>query len=835
MTVGQLLRQSARMTRRDWRAGELRLLAAALVIAVSAVTSVGFFVDRLRVGLQRDATQLLGADVVLSSTVPIVGKLRQRAVTMGLQTAETVTFPSMAINAADADLAQLVAVKAVSSGYPLRGALRVKGNHDEPDIATHEVPARGTVWVDPQALHVLRLAVGERLWLGESSLIVERLIAIEPDRAGQFINFAPRVMLNLADLVGTQLIQEGSRVTYRLLIAGERNEIDAYTLWAKTSLDRGQRVESLEGGRPEMQRTLEHAERFLSLVALLAAMVAAVAVAAAARRFSLRRLDTCAMLRCLGLTQRDMVVLFALEFVWVGVVACLVGVAGGYALHFVVLEVLRSLILADLPLPTFLPVAQGFACGLVLLLGFALPPLAQLRHVSPLRVLRRDLGPPAGSAALGYSIGLVGFFGLLLWSSNDVKIGSITAGGFALGMVAYAVIAWLVLKLLAPARALTGRLGITWRFAVAAVQRRPMTTVVQLVALAIGLMALLLLTVTRTDLVNAWRRAAPADAPNRFVINIQPEQVKQIAQRLADAGLKDVTLYPMIRGRLVAINGESTGPENFKDDRAQRLVDREFNLSYADAPPSHNPIVAGSWFGPGAAELSIEEGIARTLGVKLGDTLSFEIAGNRLSARATSLRKVNWDSMRANFYVIMPPAILSDQPKSFITAFHLPATKASFAGELLREFPNLTVVDTSAIFLQVQAVLDKVIAAVEFLFVFTLVAGVLVLYSALAATHDERVREAGLLRVLGASRKQLLRVQTAEMLCLGGLAGLLAAAGASAIGWALARYAFEFDYAVSPWIFALGVGGGAACALVGGWFGLRGILKTPPLATLRDA
>jgi putative ABC transport system permease protein len=366
------------------------------------------------------------------------------------------------------------------------------------------------------------------------------------------------------------------------------------------------------------------------------------------------------------------------------------------------------------------------------------------------------------------------------------------------------------------------------------VQRRPAATIVQLVSLAVGLMALLLLTVTRTDLVNAWRSSAPADAPNRFVINIQPDQVAPVAMRLSAAGF-EATLYPMIRGRLIARNGTPIQPADFSGDRAQRLVDREFNLSYASQAPSHNRIVAGQWFRDGSDELSLEEGIARTLGLSLGDALTFDIAGQQVTARVTSLRKVNWDSMRANFFVIMPPSLLASQPKSFITAFHLPEERARFGVDLVRDFPNITVVDTSAVFRQVQAVLDQVIAAVEFLFVFTLAAGVLVLYAALASSRDERVREAGLLRALGASRRQLSNAQVAEMLCLGGLAGLLAAAGAAAIGWALARYAFEFDYTVTPWVFVLGVGGGAACALVGGWLGLRSVLRTPPLTTLREA
>ena len=835
MTLHRVLQQAARMTLRDWRAGELRLLAAALVIAVAAVTSVGFFVDRIRLGLERDATQLLGADVVVSGDQPMNGDLGEHARRGGLQVAQTVTFPSMAVNAANARLNTLAAVKAVSPGYPLRGAVRVQKSFAVPDRPATGIPEPGTVWVDGQVAASLRLEPGARVKLGEETFTVSELISIEPDRGAGFINFAPRVMLNLADLPATQLIQPGSRVTYRLLLAGERNAVRAYSAWLSERLGRGQQIESLEGGRPEMQRTLERAQRFLALVALLAAMIAAVAVAAAARRFSLRHLDSCAMMRCLGLAQREIFHLFSLEFVYVGLVACFIGVAAGFGFHFFLLQVLGSLIKTQLPLPSLLPALQGFVCGLVLLLGFALPPLAQLRAVPPLRVLRKDVGLPTTRALIGYAFGMVGFFALLLWSSNDLKVGGLTAGGFAVGVACFAGVAWLVLKALAPLRAMTGRHGISWRFAVAAVQRRPVATIVQLVALAVGLMALLLLTVTRTDLVNAWRRAAPPDAPNRFIINIQPDQVDGIAQRLRDAKIDDAPIHPMIRGRLIARNGTPIGPQGYNDERAQRLVEREFNLSYTETAPSHNRIVAGKWYAPDAAELSMEDGIAQTLRLSLGDMLTFDIAGSQVSAKVTSLRKVSWDSMRANFFVLMPPRLLESQPKSYMTAFHLAPDKATLTGDLLRDFPNLTIVDTSAIFRQIQAVLDQVIAAVEFLFGFTLVAGVLVLYAALASSHDERVREAGLLRALGASRQQLSRAQTAEMICLGGLAGLLAASGAAAIGWALARFAFEFEYVVTPWVFVLGIVGGAICALVGGWIGLRNVLKTPPLTTLREA
>lgn len=820
------------MAGRDWRAGELRLLASALVIAVAAVTSVGFFVDRIRLGLERDARQLLGADLVVSADAPLGAPLREGA---GLRFSETVSFPSMALNADATDLSTLVSIKAVAPGYPLRGTLRTQPGLLGPDAPAGGIPKPGTVWVDAQALQALKIETGGRLKVGDRVLQAERVITVEPDRGTQFINFAPRVMLNLADLPSTGLIQPGSRVTWRLLVAGEAADLRAYQQRITPLLARGQAIDTLEGGRPEMQRTVQRAERFLALVALLAAMVAAVAVATAARRFSLRHLDSCAMMRCLGLRQADIFRLFAIEFLLVGLGACAVGTATGFGFHFALLSMLGSLIRADLPWPSMLPAWQGFACGMVLLLGFALPPLIQLRKVPPLRVLRKDLGPPGGGTAIGYGAGLAGFLALLMWSANDLRVGALTAGGFALGIVFFAAAAWSVLWLLKPLRSMTGRLGISWRFAVAAVLRRPAATVVQLVALSIGLMALLLLTVTRTDLVGAWRAAAPPDAPNRFVINIQPDQVGAVQQRLRESGVADATLYPMVRGRLIERNGQPIGPQTYAGERAQRLVDREFNLSYMVDAPGHNRITAGRWFAADAAELSIEEGIARTLDVRLGDEMVFDIAGTRVTARVTSLRKVNWDSMRANFFVILPPALLQDRPRSFITAFHLPPQRASLTAELVRDFPNLTVIDTSAVFRQVQAVIDQVIAAVEFLFIFTLAAGVLVLYAAMASSRDERVREAALLRALGASRRQLMRAQVAEMLCVGALAGLLAAAGAAAVGWALARFAFEFDYTVTPWVFVFGMGGGALCALVGGWMGLRNVLTTPPLTSLRDA
>lgn len=829
----RLFTLSMQMTRRDWRAGELRLLAIALVLAVAAVTSVGFFVDRMRAGLQRDAAQLLGADAVVVSDAPLSAQFMQSVQPLGLRTAQVVTFPSMAISARDAELTALVAVKAVSEGYPLRGALRVAAAMEGPQGSVTHGPAPGTVWVDAALLRALQLQVGDALRLGAAQFRIERVIVLEPDRGMAFINFAPRLMLHLSDLPATGLVQPASRVTYRWLLAGERTAMREFSARWASRLERGQRLESVDSGRPEIARTLERAERFLSLVALLCALVAAVAVVAVARRFMVRHLDACALMRCLGLPQREMFALFAMEFLWLGVCASAAGVLLGWALHFVLLALLSSVLPTALPGPGLLPAVHGFVLGLTLLLGFALPPLAQLRQVPPLRVLRKDLGLPQAHALSGYALGLAALAFLLLWAAGDVKVGAVALAGFAAGVVVFALMGGLSLVGLRGLKVFAG-LGMTWRFALASMLRRPTATVVQLMTLAVGLMALLLLTVVRTDLVQAWRAAAPESAPNRFIINIQPDQETAVAQRLVAAGVPEVQLHPMIRGRLIAINGNAVNPEQFESDRAQRLVDREFNLSYMPEAPSHNTVVQGRWFAPDAPELSIEEGIAKTLGVKLGDELTFQIGGVPVRARTTSVRKVSWDSMRANFFVIMSPALLQQQPRTLMTAFHLPAQASALPAALLKDFPNLTFIDTSAVFAQVQAVVEQVVRAVEFLFVFTLLSGVLVLYAALAATHDERVREAALLRALGARRAQLLRVQVVELLFLGALAGVLAALGASAVGWALARFAFELSYTFSVWPWVAGVVAGGACAVLAGAVGLRRVLATPPLISLRE-
>jgi putative ABC transport system permease protein len=855
-----MLMQSLRMTLRDWRAGELRFLLVALIVAVAALSSVSFFADRMRTGLQRDAHQLLGADLVIHGDRPLPAAWRDQAAQRGLRIAETVVFSSMALHGeGDNVAARLASVKVVTPGYPLRGNLKIaqnlgadgKGGDGSDGAITRDTPASGTVWVDPSLLTALHAKLGDQLKLGDKVFSIGQVITSEPDRGAAFINFAPRVMIGMADLADTHLIQIGSRVTYRLLIAAAPGassadnalEVTAYQKWVDAQIKaadmRGVRMESLENGRPEMRATLDRAERFLSLVGLLSALLAAVAVAMAARRFMLRHVDACAMLRFLGLTQNQVTRLYLIEFLALGLIGSGLGALLGFGAHFVLFAWLGKLLSNDLPPVSWLPALQGVATGLLLLIGFALPPILQLRNVSHNRVIRRERDAPQPLTLFTYALGVCVFVLLLWWHAGDAKLGLLTAGGFLGGLIVFGVTGWLSLRTLQRLRGMINH--PSWRFAVTSLQRRPGASVVQIVALAMGLMALLLLTVVRGELVGAWRDSTPADAPNRFVINILPDQKAAIAERLAQNKITNPVLFPMIRGRLITVNGKSTNADaNAKeqlDERAKRLVEREFNLSTMRDIPQHNQIIAGQWYKdlPNHPEASVEDGLAETLGLKLGDKMTFDIGGQTLTVRITSLRKLDWSSMKVNFYVVINPRAMADMPQTWITAFHLPNGRIGVADLLTRDFPNLTIVDTGAVLKQIQNVLDQVVRAVEFLFSFTLAAGILVLYAALMGSQDERMRESGLLRALGATRKQLSQAQRIEFLLIGGLAGLLAASGAAAIGWALMRFVFEFAWHFRPEVWLIGLVAGAGCAMLGGWLGLRDVLNHPPLQTLREA
>jgi putative ABC transport system permease protein len=823
---------------RDLRAGELRLLIVAVTLAVAALTAVGFFADRLKGGLARDARQLLGGDAVVVSDNPAPAVFIEKARELGLSAITTATFPTMA-RATDAQggASRLVALKAVPTGYPLRGSVSTASEREGPSAPTRDVPAPGQAWVDASLLDGLELNLGDALLLGDAQLRIDRIITLEPDRGASFASFAPRVMMNEADLPASHLIQPASRVSYRLAVAGPDRKVAQFTEWATIQAAqpevRGVRIESFESGRPEMRQTLDRAEKFLNLVALLAALLSAVAVALAARSFAASHLDDCAMLRVLGQSQRTIAGAYTMEFAVVGVVASLLGVAIGFGVHFVFVVLLSGLVETTLPASTVWPALFGVGMGLTLLFAFGLPPVLQLAQVPPLRVIRRDVGNLRPASAAVLAVGVIGFAALLLGASSDLKLGGLAVGGFAAAVVVFALLSWAAVKLLRVS--VNEATAPRWLvLATRQVGARPAYAVVQVSALAVGLLALVLLVLLRTDLVASWRRATPPDAPNRFVINVMPEQAGDFQGVLRAAGVKNYDWFPMIRGRLVAVNGRSVTPGDYVEDRAKRLVDREFNLSTTPVQPAHNQVVQGSWTPQEQGAVSVEEGIANTLGLKIGDTLRFDIGGVTNDAKITSLRKVDWGSMRANFFVIYPVSELKDVPVTFMSAFRAPERRG-FDNELVRRFPNITNVDMTATINQVQGVLDKVVRAVEFLFGFTLAAGVVVLFAAVTATREERAREFAVMRAVGASGALLRQVQRAELAGVGLLAGFLASIVAAAVGWGIARYVFDFDWTASAWVPLFGALAGAALALAAGWWGLREVLNRPVVETLRRA
>jgi putative ABC transport system permease protein len=833
-----------RQLRRDLRAGELRLLVVAVMLAVAALTAVGFLANRLNAALARDARALLGGDAIVVSDQPSPASFVAHAAQLKLRTAMQASFPSMArATEARGGSARLVSVKAVSEAYPLRGLLTLRGG-DGREQALAAAPARGRAWVDAALLGSLQASIGDVLLLGDAQFTIERVIVLEPDRGAGFVSFAPRVMIAQADLEATGLVQPGSRVTYRLAVAGDDSargqaQVTEFVRWAeerqKADKLRGLRVESFASGRPEMRQTLDRAEKFLNLVALLAALLAAVAVAIAARDFAQRRLDDCAVLRVLGAPQRAIGWSYALEFCGVGLVASALGVLLGLGVHQAFVALLGNLIEgARLPAPGALPALFGLGVGMTLLVSFGLPPVLQLARVPPLRVIRRDLGALQPASLLVLGAGVAGFVALLLAASSDLKLGGLAVGGFAAAVVVLAALSWLAVRVL-KAAVPESRAPRWLVLATRQVAARPAFAMLQVSALGVGLLALALLVLLRTDLIASWRAATPADAPNRFVINLQPDQAQPFRERLRESGVAQYDWFPMIRGRLVTINGKPIGQDDFSDERAKRLVEREFNLSHQAELPVHNTVVGGQWRADEADALSVEEGLMQTLNLKLGDRLGFDIAGRASEGRITSVRKVDWGSMRVNFFVMFPLAKLADDlPVSFISAFRAPAT-AGFDNALARDFPNITSIDVSASIAQVQQVLDQVVRAVELLFGFTLATGLVVLFAAVSATRDSREREYAVMRALGAGARLLARVQRAELLGVGALAGLLAASAAVLIGALLARYVFEFTWNASPWVPLFGALAGALLAWAAGWMSLRGVLRRPVIDTLRRA
>jgi putative ABC transport system permease protein len=822
---------SWRLLGRELRSGELRLLFAALLVAVAAVTAVGFFSDRVRQGLQREAQQMMGGDLLVTADHPLPDSYRDEARRLGLQMAETMVFPSMVMAGGQPQLAD---IKAVSGSYPLRGKLASSPGGGEPGRDADHGPAAGSVWLDERLAAALGAGPGDQVIVGSRALPVAAILTREPDRGVNFFSLAPRLMMHLDDIAATGLVQFGARIRYQLMLAGAERDVAAYRKWLEKRLAHGEKLEDSGNGRPEIRSVLDRAERFLGLATLLTVILSAVAAAMAARRYLQRHLDACAVMRCLGMTQGRLLRFHATLFLWLALLAGVVGSITGFLAHFVLMRWLVQLLALDLPPAGWLPLLPGFGVAGVLLFGFAMPPLLQLARVPTLRVLRRELGAPQASLLGGYLFGLLLLAGLIVWVAGDLRLGLLAVAGFGGALLAFWGIARLSIAVIARGR---GGAGFGWRQGIASLGRHAPAAAIQVVALAIGLMAMLLLTVIRGDLLATWQNSVPADAPNRFIINIQPEQRAALADELQALGVR-AELLPMVRARLVSIGGRPVSPASYpEDERAQRLIEREFNLSWRADLPAGNQLVAGAWFRPVAAgqgEASVEDGLAKTLGIRLGDELVFVVAGVEKRLRVSSLRKLAWDSMRVNFFVLTPPGVIEDAPASYITSFHLPAERADAASALVKCFPNLTLIDVQAVVSQLQTVVGQVANAIQFIFLFALLAGAIVLYAALLTAFDERRYELAVMRALGARRRQLEQALRVELAVIGALAGLFAALGALALGAVVSRQVFQLDLDTSLWLPVAGMLGGALFVVLVGWLGFRCLLATPPLLALRN-
>jgi putative ABC transport system permease protein len=831
--AGVALRLGLRMLRRDIAAGEVRVLLAALVLAVCAVSSVGFVTDRAGRALGMEANRLLGGDAVLRGDAPIGEQPRQAAARLGLRSTETLGFPSML---RVGETLKLSEIRALAEGFPLRGSFRVTEGRDSVGTVADAIPAPGTVWLSRAGAEALGARIGDEVRVGELGLRLQALVLQEPDAALDYFNVAPKAFINLADLPATGLVQIGSRIGYRFVVAGDSAAVEAWSNTVRAGLERGQRLETIADARPEVRSALQRADRFLGLAALVSVVLAGIAVAMAARRYAEHHLDGCAVMRCLGADQALVLRIHAGQLFWLGLIGSVIGLLLGWLIQFGIGWWLAQRMGIAIPPAGLMPALHGLGVGFCVLVAFALPPILALRRVPAARVLRRDIGGLEASAVVSAAAGLAGLIALLWWKAGSATLAGIVLGGILATLL---LLAGLALALVFLLRRLRGRLRGPWRYGLANVSRRAASSVVQISALGLGLMAILLLTLVRTDLIPRGPLSRRAHAPNRFLINVQPDQLDAVRDRLLAGGVVDPQLHPMARARLVELNGRAVSGADFaaRGDRARRLAEREFNLSWSDRLRSDdNTVTSGRFWAPdanGAPELSVEEGLAEALGWKLGDRVRFDLAGTPLEGEITSLRRVDWESFKPNFFVLVSPGAAAGAAASHIAAIHVPPSNPRLTDQLVREFPNISVIDIEAVLAQVRNTADQVATAVEYVFYFTLLAGLLVLVAAVSATQDERLLEGGVMRVLGASALQLRLAQLSEFATIGLIAGTTAALAAALISAAIAQQVFDLPLQPDWRLAAVGAGIGLLAVSLTGLWATRQVARVAPAVTLR--
>ena len=818
-----------RLLVRDWKSGELTVLGIALVIAVTSLTAVAFLTDRVGHAVELRAAESLAADLRLGSSQPLPKTYIEMAERAGLQTASMITMPSVVF---EGDHSTLAAIRAVTNAYPLRGQLKIASGLLKPAVETGQIPAVGEAWATTRLLARLGADTGSTITVGRTSLKISRVLDFRPDQGWQFVDLAPTLLINNADLAATALIQPGSRVSYRMLFAGPRSAINSFKPELESLLADAEQLSDIENTNPQIRSAMDRAGRFLNLASLVSVLLAAVAVAMAARRYAVRHRDRIALLKCLGSQQAFIMRLNLLQLVMLTVLGASVGIVLGYASQEALAWIARDLIAQDLPPAGVAPVFLGFITALFILCGFALPDLIQMGKTPVLRVLRQDIDPPPIRYGLSYLAGIVAVLALLQWIVADIALVLGIAAGAAGTFIILGLAGWLLVKVTGRFR---GVAGIAWRYGLANLNRRGRESVVQVVAFGLGLMVLMLLTLVRNDLMDTWRDSLPADAPNQFMINIQPHEVPLMQQFLAGQDLQVPRFVPLVRARLTAINGEDVNQITFEDPQGERWAKRESNLSFSDVIQTGNKLVEGQWWQPGTDqhEISVEVDFGRELGVKMGDLLSFDIAGEAVSAKVTSFRTVEWDTFKPNFFMVFSASALEGYPASYITALYASEEDDRKLIELMRQFPSVTVIDLDASLAQVRDVMDNASLAVQAVFLFTLFAGLAVLWAAVQSSLDERSFESAILRTLGASRMRVLSGVTVEFVAIGLLAGLLASTGAGLAAWHLAVNVFELQYHFSPVLWLAGPLLGMVFVGISGLIATWRVVTHSPVSVLR--
>jgi putative ABC transport system permease protein len=808
------------------------VLLAAVALAVAALTAVGFLTDRIGRAVARQANEVLAADLRLRSPEEIPAEWREAAVRFGLDTAETQSFPSVVFAG---QVNALATIMAVSETYPLRGTVRIADRLFGEQREVEGIPGRGNVWADSALMARLGVDVGDIVTLGETEVRIDAVLTYRPDQSIGFASLAPSLLVNIEDIPESGLINEGSRVGYALLVAGEESRVDAFYADVENRLPEEVRVRNREDSSERASNAADRAQRFLSLTAVISLLLSAVAIAMSARRFAHRRMDTVALMKSLGASQRFVITAASVQLIMLGAAGVVIGSIVGFTVEELLTRMLKGMIQGDLPDVGWAPVGLASGAALILLVGFALPSLIQLRNTPPLRVLRHDAMPPPPSRLLVAGTSLLAVALLLYQSIPDGRMLAIVLGGMLVVAAALYLAGRLLVAVMGRSR---GGVGIAWRYGLANVARRGRDSAVQVVAFGLGLTVLLLLSFVRTDLLEGWRQSLSEDAPNHFLINIQPDERGSIAEIFQSEGIAAPQFVPLIRARMTEINDESVKTRQYPVRDGEWMANREANLTWADEMSRSNELVDGEWWEPGydgEPLVSVEEEAAMEMGLELGDRLRFLVAGQEVEARVTSFREVNWDSFQPNFFLVLSPGSLDGFPTTFVSSLQVEDEQQGVLLRLVRAHPSVSVIDLGAILEQVQSIISKASLAVQAVFVFTLAAGIAVLFAAVQSTIDERRFESAMLRALGVRRRTVLSGVLTEFAALGFAAGLLASIGASILAAVIADQLFELGYSFNPMLWIAGLGGGIVLVCLSGYVAARGAINAPPADVLRAA